>query len=78
MIAEDGEAHPAEVAGALLLAAAPEQALVVVRDDVVAKSNVVRAIFDVEEAVIPVDLPAPEERVRCYRRGAGVLEDIPV
>lgn len=77
MIAEDGEMHLANVSRSLLLSSSPQQALVVVGDNVVGKGNVVRSILDVDQAVVPIDLPAPDELVRGHGRGA-VFENVAV
>ncbi len=77
-VPEDGEAHLAQVARPLLLAAAPEEALVVVRDDVVAEGDGVGAVLDVEEPVVPVHLPPPEERVGRHRAGRAIGEYVAV
>ena len=59
-ISVDREAHLADVALALFQAAAEEQALVVVGDDVVREGDVVGAVFAVHQAVVPVDAVAPD------------------
>lgn len=50
----------------------------VIRHDVVAERDIIRPVLDVEEAVVPVHGPAPDQRVRRHGTGGGVLEGVPV